>query len=150
MERVWDTHRLWAVIIGRNFNRSAIKSNHPIENLLLFVTWQYRYSEQSETEKVDLHRLLSFSSAISYRRYAAWNEWVSTTEVTRNDVEWSCRFCERTTTAHVLKVWGGGEHNRGHIWGYPVSETGFKPVASRMGMSGLQDREKVAHIPTTM
>jgi hypothetical protein len=62
MERVVSSHWLWAVIIGCNCNRSANKSNHQIQNLLLFVTqsrhtWQYRtYSlllkKQSYTYKV--------------------------------------------------------------------------------------------------
>jgi hypothetical protein len=38
MERIWDGHRLRAVIINCSCNRSANKSNHPIHNPLLLVT----------------------------------------------------------------------------------------------------------------
>jgi hypothetical protein len=38
MERVSDSHWLWAVIIDRNWNRSVNKSNQPIQNPLLLVT----------------------------------------------------------------------------------------------------------------
>jgi hypothetical protein len=46
MERVLSSHWLWADKIGCNCNRSANKSNHPIQNSLLLVTqtphtWQY-------------------------------------------------------------------------------------------------------------
>jgi hypothetical protein len=38
MERVLGSHGLWAVTIDCNSNRSTNKSNHPIQNPLLFVT----------------------------------------------------------------------------------------------------------------
>jgi hypothetical protein len=46
MERVVSSHWLWAVIINCNCNRSATKSNHLINNPLVFVTqtpntWHY-------------------------------------------------------------------------------------------------------------
>jgi hypothetical protein len=51
MERVLDSNWLWASIIDYNYNRSANKSNQPIQNPFLFVTqtpntWHYQNLEK--------------------------------------------------------------------------------------------------------
>jgi hypothetical protein len=59
---VLDSHWLWVVIIDFNCNLSSNKSNHQIQNPLLFViktpnTWQYHWLNDSSSSKKNIHKM---------------------------------------------------------------------------------------------
>jgi hypothetical protein len=71
MERVLDSHWLWAVIIDCNCNISASKPNLPIQNPLLLVT-ELRTRENKKLLKNQYKKFLSRSWGCGYRRGLHW------------------------------------------------------------------------------